>query len=343
MTENSWIPRFIGSLIATAIVLTLGWALVYYFAIDTLLSGGSKALNDILSNINISSTAWWRDLISLGFDLLIVVVAILGSWWVLGHLALEAKEAGKWRRYYSSKESAGDVWVNRLGLWPRIQHLWLIVTFILCAATGLAAHFEVLATRPTLIAVHVYSGIAMGVLVILHFAQYAVEAILAKASGESLRERYPMLEIYSFRFLKAFVKPLLRSISPRIKAEPYGKYDPEQLFEYWGVYWGIAVLGIPGIIMAIYGPSVLDGILWVMHFKEAILAISFILMVHIAYTHFRPTVFPMDPTFIHGKMPLRRIREEHPLWAEQLAGKISLPGGPSLRTALLKEGDTGSR
>ncbi len=326
MEDRSWVPRFVASLVATAILLALGWALVYYFAIEALASGGTEAFSKVLSSIDLGSTAWWRDFISLAFDVLIVVVATLGTWWVLGHLALEAREAGKWRRYYASSEAAKDVWVNRLSLWQRIQHLWLLVTFIVCAVTGLAAHFDVLASRPTLIEVHVYSGIAMGVLVVLHFAQYTVEAVLVKAGGGSLRERYPMLEIYSFRFLKSFAKALLSSLSSRVRAEPYGKYDPEQLFEYWGVYWGIAVLGIPGIIMAIYGPSVLDGVLWVMHFKEAILAISFILMVHIAYTHFRPTVFPMDPTFIHGKMPLKRVREEHPLWAEQLAASGGLPG-----------------
>lgn len=326
MEGRSWIPRFVASLVATVVLLALGWALVYYFAVEPLASRGAEAFGKVFSNINLGSTSWWRDFISLAFDLLIVVVAVLGSWWVLGHLALEAGEAGKWRRYYASSEAARSFWVDRLSLWQRVQHLWLLVTFIVCAVTGLAAHFDVLASRPVLIEVHVYSGVAMGVLVVLHFAQYTVEAILVKAGGGSLRKRYPMLEIYSFRFLRSFVKALLRPLSSRIRAEPYGKYDPEQLFEYWGVYWGIAVLGIPGILIAIYGPDVLDGVLWVMHFKEAVLAISFILMVHIAYTHFRPTVFPMDPTFIHGKMPLKRVREEHPLWAEQLAASGILPG-----------------
>ncbi len=336
MAERLWTARLVGSLIATAIVVGLGWAFTYYFAIVPLMTEGPELLHRVTANFEVTSSMWWKDFLSLAFDVLIIAVAIIGTWWVLGNFALEARESGKWRRYYKSEEAKSDVWVPRIGLWQRIQHVWMIVTFIICAFTGMVMHLannpywrELYTSREAFVTIHILSGVAMGVLVILHFAQYTIEAILARARGESIRRRYPMLEIYTFKFLRQLVKTLLYSITSRVKPEPYGKYNPEQLFEYWGVYWGIAILGIPGIIMAIYGPSVLNGVLWVMHFKEAILAITFLLMVHIAYTHFRPSIFPLDPTFIYGKMPMRRIREEHPLWAEELgsSGQAFESGG----------------
>ncbi len=317
MSEKSSIPRLVGSIISTAIVVSLGWLLVYHYAIKSLIARGA-GITEILLSVNLSSAAWWRDFIAVAFDVLILIIAFFGTWWVLGHLALEAAEAGKWRKYYKSAEAKDDVWVERLSLWQRIQHIWIMLTFIACAYTGLALNLKLYTTRADFLVIHVYSGFAMGVLVIIHFLQYLIDAILSKAAGQSLRRKYPMLEFYSLRFVRNFFKALVRTISSKVKPDPYGKYDPEQLFEYWGVYWGMVVLGIPGVIMALYGPNVLEGLLWVMHTKEAILAIMFILVVHMGYTHLRPKVFPMDSTYLSGKMPMKRIKEEHPLWAEEL-------------------------
>ena len=335
--------RFIASFTASVIVVGIGWAIAYHFAIAPLMTEGPSLLQRVIADFNITSSIWWRDFISLALDLLIIAVAIIGSLWVLGHLALEAREAGKWRRYYRSEDAKRDLWVPRIGLWQRVQHIWMIVTFIICAFTGLVMHLannpywrELYVSRESFVTLHILSGIAMGALALLHFTQYAVEAIIAKARGESLRRKYPMLEFYSTEFLRKLFGAFLYSITPRFKPRPYGKYNPEQLFEYWAIYWGVAILGIPGLLMAIYGPSVLNGVLWVMHFKEAILAIMFLLMVHIAYTHFRPSIFPLDPTFIHGKMPMRRIREEYKLWAEELGssrqdfGSSEAPAGGGL-------------
>ncbi len=310
--------RLIGSLVATAITVAVGWLLVYHFAIKPLSAGGWDHLIKALSSPSPTDLKWWREFLGPAFDVLILIIAVIGSWWVLGHFALEASEAGKWSAYYRSEEGKGDRWIQKLGLWHRIQHMWVMITFALCAITGFALQLNLPVDRVTFVTAHVYSGLAMGVLVIIHFFQYLVEGLLTLASGKSLRERYPMLEFYSFRYFKTFFKDLLRTVSSKVKPEPHGKYDPEQLFEYWGIYWGMAVLGIPGLLILLYGNAFMGGVLWLMHVKEAVLAVTFIIMVHLAYTHFRPKVFPMDLTFITGKLPLKRIEEEHPRWAEAL-------------------------
>jgi cytochrome b subunit of formate dehydrogenase len=318
MTSNGRLPYLVGSLILTAILVGSAWGLVYAYAVKPLMEEGGLRLSH-LETLSPASLAWWRDFIALSFDILILAVAAIGTWWVLATFAAEAPEAGKWWRYYHSPQALSDTWLPRLSAWQRLQHIWILITFTISAVTGFAAWADVLADRATLLTIHVYSGIAMGVLALLHFGYYTTLALLAKARGESLLERFPMLEIFSKRFLRNVARVLLGR-----KPEPYGKYDPEQLFEYWGVYWGMAVLGIPGLVMLLYGPDVLGGIFWVTHTKEAVLATSFILMVHIAYTHARPKAFPMDPTFLSGKMPLRRALEEHPRWATRLLEELGL-------------------
>ncbi len=299
------------SVAVTLLAVGLGWIVVYLYALDPLLCYGYERLTALFRDP--FTAEWWRNAISLGFDLLVVAVAVVGTWWVAATLVREAQRAGLWWRYLRSDEVFRDVWVERLTLWQRLQHAWLMVTFLVCAVTGFASlQLPPGSLRTSLLTVHVYSGLAMGVLVLVHAAQYGVELVLAKAAGRRLREEFPMLELFSRKFLIDLYRALtLKLYSP-------GKYDPEQLFEYWGVYWGILVLGVPGVIMVLEGVQALNGIPYLMHVKEAVLATSFIVMVHLAYTHFRPSVFPLDPTFITGRMPLRRVVEEHPEWARRL-------------------------
>lgn len=324
--KKLWTIYLVSSLIALALVAGISWVIVYYFAWLPLVHEGLPKLPKLLAELDLANTLWWRDALAVAFDILIIVVAVIGTWWSIGHFAALAREQGKWWRYYHSEESKRDQWIQRLTLWQRIQHVWMIITFVICAFTGFVMYLgnnpywkELYVSRELYVTLHIYSGIAMGILVILHFAYYTVRGLLAKLEGKSLMKEFPILQLYTAKFLKDLVKRLLWTVTARVASPKFHKYNSEQLFEYWGIYWGIAILGIPGIIMAIYGPAVLDGVLWVMHVKEAVLAVVFLLLVHITYTHFNPTVFPLNTVFIHGKMPLRQVEEEHPEWYEELA------------------------
>jgi len=312
-----------------AIVVGVSWAFVYVLAwIPLMHEHGISQLFQAIEHPRLLSSVWWRDFLSPTFDVLIILVAIVGTWWSLGHFAAEARNQRKWRLYYKSEEGRRDVWVLRFTLWQRIQHLWMMITLIIVAFTGFAMYFAndpywkyLMPSRDLYVKIHVVTGWAMGVLIILHFTYYLTRMLLDKLAGKSLMEEYPMLQFYTIRFYKNLLKRLAWTIKRGVERPLVDKYDCEQLFEYWGVYWGIAVLGIPGAIMSVVGPGALNGALWVMHTKEAVLAVTFLLMVHIAYTHFLPTVFPMDPTYINGRMPLKRVKEEHPLWYERLVRK----------------------
>jgi len=329
--QRLWTAYLITNLIAVAFLVGISWAIVYFLAwIPLQQEGGIHQFFKLLSEINLKSTIWWRDFLAVAFDILILILAAIGTWWTLGHFALFAREQGKWRKYYKSEEGKRDIWVLRFSLWQRIQHIWVMITFIFCAFTGFTMYLGnnpywkmLYVSRDLYVKIHVISGWLMGVIVLLHFGYYTTRVILDLVSRrESLLNKWPMLWMYTWTFVKNITYRMLYTISPRLGKMPkVFKYDCEQMFEYWGVYWGMAVLGIPGAIMSIWGPQVLNGVFWMTHVKEAVLAVTFILMVHISYAHLNPTIFPMDPTYIHGKMPLRRIKEEHPLWYEYLVKK----------------------
>jgi len=91
-------------------------------------------------------------------------------------------------------------------------------------------------------------------------------------------------------------------------------------FDYWAVFWGIAIIGGSGATLAFPNltASVLPG--WVfnvatlVHGEEAILAAVFLFTVHFFNNHFRPDKYPPpDIVMFTGTVPLEEFRREHAL------------------------------
>ncbi|GAB6148367.1 cytochrome b/b6 domain-containing protein [Stetteria hydrogenophila] len=318
--------------IILALIVGVSWVLVYVVALEPLIHGGFSKLIHLLLHPRLTETLWWRDFLEQVFNILIVFEATAGTWWTLGNFAVSYREIRKWKEYYK-REGKQDVWVVRFGVWERVQHFIVFITMATCIFTGFVMYFGnnpywkfFYTNRDLFVKIHVISGVIMGALAIIHIIYYTAEAIVAKARGEKIMDRFPLLKLFTKTDILNYIKAYLWLLTPRIKPGPADKYGPEEEFEYWGVYWGMIVLGIPGAIMALYGPKVLDGIFWVTHVKEAVVATIYLLIVHMGYTHLRPEVFPIEPSFITGKMPLKRVKEEYPRWYERLVKKGVVKG-----------------
>jgi cytochrome b subunit of formate dehydrogenase len=85
-------------------------------------------------------------------------------------------------------------------------------------------------------------------------------------------------------------------------------------FDYLAVFWGVAVIGLSGLVM--WMPETMTRVLpgWtinvalIVHSDEALLAAGFIFTFHFFNVHFRVEKFPMDPVIFSG-----RITEEEML------------------------------
>lgn len=334
--------RLIGSFIATSITVGLTWVILYYLAWVPLSETWPEFWSYFTTyGIRLNSLTFWTLLVSVFFDVLIILVIIYGTIWVLGHFAAYASRYDYFRSLMNTPK------IQRWSVWQRVQHIIMFLTLVITAYTGFVTMFDanppwrefyingVYAAAgtppfflwpaqtgpvPLMILIHVLAGIIMGVLVIAHFAYYGVRVLidLVKRRGPIL-DRWPLLRIYTWGFVKYIVARTIWLFKPSYKLPEWThKYDPEQLFEYWGVYWGIAILGIPGAIMAVWGPSAFDGLAFLFHTKEAVLAVSFLLLVHLTYTHFMPHIFPYNSMFHSGKIPEGIVKEEHPAWYKQL-------------------------
>jgi cytochrome b subunit of formate dehydrogenase len=110
----------------------------------------------------------------------------------------------------------------------------------------------------------------------------------------------------------------------------YGKWTYWEKFDYFAVFWGVAIIGSTGFIL--WFPEICTRILpgWminvatIIHSDEALLAVGFIFTVHFFNTHFRPDKFPMDMAMFTGSVPLEDLKRDKPGYYQELmeSGKI---------------------
>ncbi len=96
--------------------------------------------------------------------------------------------------------------------------------------------------------------------------------------------------------------------------------------EYWALIWGTVVMVITGLAMwyekyiIMYIGKELFEVMMVIHYYEAWLAFLAILVWHMYGVFFNPHVYPMNPSWLTGKMPREMFETEHP--AAQSPGNV---------------------
>ncbi len=65
------------------------------------------------------------------------------------------------------------------------------------------------------------------------------------------------------------------------------------------------------------------------HYYEAWLAVLSIIFWHLFFVLFHPAEYPMNWTWLTGKMTARRVEKHHPRWSREESGKAEKPGEES--------------
>jgi cytochrome b subunit of formate dehydrogenase len=99
----------------------------------------------------------------------------------------------------------------------------------------------------------------------------------------------------------------------------YGRWTYWEKFDYFAVFWGIAIIGSTGLTLwfPVFFTRFLPGwtinVATIIHSDEALLATGFIFTVHFFNTHLRPEKFPMDLGIFTGRMHLAELKRDKPL------------------------------
>jgi cytochrome b subunit of formate dehydrogenase len=105
-----------------------------------------------------------------------------------------------------------------------------------------------------------------------------------------------------------------RSQRPRFE-----RYSYMEKFDYWAVFWGVAIIGASGLLLwfptffARFLPGWAFNVATIIHGDEALLATSFIFTIHFFNVHLRPEKFPIDTVIFTGRATSEYMKEEHPL------------------------------
>ena len=230
------------------------------------------------------------------------------------------------------------IYVRRFPALYRNLHLMVIVSFLLLALSGMTLKFSY--TPWAWVLARMLGGFeaagmihrVAAVITFTYFGTHVFDVLRRqRASGRSWRTFItgPEGMVPGWTDLKEFWQSVKWFVGrgPRPK---YGRWTYWEKFDYFAVFWGVAIIGTTGLLL--WFPTVFTKVLpgWlinvatIVHSDEALLAVGFIFTVHFFNTHFRPEKFPIDPVIFVGGMPLEEFKRDRPREYEQLVASGQL-------------------
>jgi len=100
----------------------------------------------------------------------------------------------------------------------------------------------------------------------------------------------------------------------------FDRFNYVEKAEYWALVWGTIVMGATGLILWFenqFAKMIFD-VSETVHLYEAWLAFLAIVVWHFYYVIFNPDVYPINTTFLTGKISEEAMEHEHPRELERL-------------------------
>ncbi len=200
-----------------------------------------------------------------------------------------------------------------------VQHFILALSFTVLVVTGFSLRFydswwsEMMfgweggyTFRGT---VHRFAGVVLLLASVWH------TIFLLTARGRIfLKDMWP-----SFKDFKQFMQMNAYNLGVSKDHPQFARFSYVEKAEYWALVWGTVVMGITGLLLWFdnvavnWMPKGVLDVMLVIHYYEAWLAFLAILIWHMYSTVFSPKVYPMNPSWLTGKMPESQFLAEHPL------------------------------
>lgn len=214
---------------------------------------------------------------------------------------------------------------RRFTTWQRIQHLAVIVLFVLLCVTGLPQKYFEAGWAAGLLGLmggvdgarwlHRATGLAFTGLMIAHIADLLVRLARGTASVAMAPHRKDLTDA---------VTTLRYYLGVSDRQARFDRYDYKQKFEYWGMVLGSIVVVGTGLILLFpiqvtqWLPGAVIPVAVVAHSSEGLLAFLTIITWHVFNACLTPDVFPIDTSIFTGRISEERLRHEHPLEYERL-------------------------
>jgi len=239
--------------------------------------------------------------------------------------------------------STENRYFHRFTIGQRYLHGIMIVTFLGLALTGLTLRFSaatyslafarVVGGFGTILFFHKLCAFVLTVAFLAHVADIAYRVIAKREYSLVWGPDSLVPNLRDFKDLYNQMKWFFW-LGEKPRFERYAYWDK---LDYWGVFWGMAIIGFSGYAMwfapfvARFIPGNWLNVALLIHGEEALLAVGWIFTIHFFNTHLRPDNFPMDLTIFTGRQSEREFVEKHPDEYARLkaAGKLEARRAPA--------------
>lgn len=244
------------------------------------------------------------------------------------------------------------VYYRRFTVYQSVMHVMVIVSFLFLAMTGMILKFPDFGAFRSLSAAfggYRVTGFIHRLCALVTFGYFAMHLghvfWMWRAKKLSIKQlfvgEHTMLPrwrdaIEFGQTIKWFV-----GLGPK---PTYGRWTYWEKFDYLAVFWGVAIIGMSGLVLwfPTFFTRVVPGwvinLATVIHSDEALLATGFIFTVHFFNTHFRADRLPMDPVIFTGRVPLEEMKHERPREYQTMLEEGKLEGrltGPPSRGVVI--------
>jgi cytochrome b subunit of formate dehydrogenase len=220
---------------------------------------------------------------------------------------------------------AGE-WFERMTWLERVQHVLLAVSFFTLVYTGFALKFPEAWPFAWLArleggyswrsVVHRVAAVAMVIVSLFH-----VGYLLTRRGRELVAALFPTLQDATEMLQNTLYLLGLRRDPPR-----FGRFGYIEKAEYWALIWGTVVMTVTGLLLWFENEAMRSWPKWtldlatVIHYYEAWLAFLAIVVWHVYQNIVNPDVYPMNWTWLTGKIPGWQMQHEHAREYERLQG-----------------------
>jgi len=230
-----------------------------------------------------------------------------------------------------TKDRVQGEYITRFDIHQRIQHYILFITFIILAVTGVLRGFPHWPTFAWFTSIFGGTEVLRIVHDVAAFGMVAdcIYHLVYVAYGYFVKKKAPVAMIPNLKDLKDMLHTVLWTLGIYKHEPEFEHFQYGQKIDYWAIFWGMPVMVITGFIMMF--PSLFGwggqwfGVVATAHRDEAVLAISFIAIVHMYYGHLQSNVFPVNTVMFTGKMLKSKYKQWFGREYEEIMEKVNPP------------------
>jgi cytochrome b subunit of formate dehydrogenase/nitrate/TMAO reductase-like tetraheme cytochrome c subunit len=251
---------------------------------------------------------------------------------VLGGMAVHNALVARHELKRHAAHVRGEPHIRRWHSAELVQHMVLFASFSGLAVTGFALRFPE-AWWVGLVGLGGHEALranlhrAFAIVMVATAVYHSVWVLATRRGRVSIRAMVPR-----FHDLRQAGENMAFHLGLRKTRPAFRAFDYTQKAEYWALVWGTWVMALTGLILwyptiaTQWAPVWIVRVAEVIHFYEAILAVSAIVLWHFFFVIFLPAVYPMSTTWIDGRMPAHEWKEFHAgEYAELGEGPIASP------------------